>query len=172
MTRRPWYVSLLAFALSLFAACPANAQLPEIEEATSNELLSNIRAGDAELTLVNFWATWCTPCREEIPALVRIGRAFASEGLRLIFVSGDFAEDVPDARRFLAEHGVTTPSFMSSGMNQGFIQAIYPDWSGALPATAVYGPGGSQVDFWEGARTFEEIDERLRSILDRNKSAE
>jgi cytochrome c biogenesis protein CcmG/thiol:disulfide interchange protein DsbE len=65
------------------------------------------------LTLVNFWATWCPPCVEEMPSLERLHRALAPEGLVVLGVSVD--EDEGALRHFLSEHGVTFPVLRDPG---------------------------------------------------------
>ncbi len=61
-----------------------------------------VRLGDAQgqVRVVDFWATWCDPCRDELPALDRLGRAHAAEGLRVYGVSVD--EDLAQVEAFLA----------------------------------------------------------------------
>ena len=62
--------------------------------------------GRANATLVSVWATWCEPCRQEFPDLLAAVEAHRAEGLRLVLVSTDFDEQLPEVRRFLAQHGV------------------------------------------------------------------
>jgi len=104
----------------------------------------------ARLTLVNVWATWCAPCREEFPALLKVARAHRREGVRLVLVSADFPDQLPGVRAFLAAHGVTDTSYIKSGDDMPFINSINPKWSGALPATLLYDDRGRLVTFWEG----------------------
>jgi len=65
------------------------------------------------LRVVNFWATWCAPCVEEMPSLERLHRALAGEGLVVLGISVD--EDETALRRFVSEHGVTFPVLRDPG---------------------------------------------------------
>lgn len=57
--------------------------------------------------LLNLWATWCPPCREEMPSLQRVHRDYAARGLRVVGVSLDNGQSRPAIRRFLAQYGIT-----------------------------------------------------------------
>src|SRR4029077_6980450 len=92
--------SALLIALCAAVAAPAADQpraVPPpgggVVPATAAEVLHAVRAPGARAVMVNVWATWCLPCREEMPDILRMRRAYAGRGLRLILVSGDFSSD-------------------------------------------------------------------------------
>jgi cytochrome c biogenesis protein CcmG, thiol:disulfide interchange protein DsbE len=60
-----------------------------------------------KVVILNFWATWCPPCVEEMPSLERLHRTLGPEGLVVISVSVD--EDEATLREFVTKHGVTFP---------------------------------------------------------------
>ena len=62
--------------------------------------------------LINFWATWCPPCREEMPALERVERKWAERGAAVIVIN--FEEDKATIRRYLAENGLSLRVFQDS----------------------------------------------------------
>jgi peroxiredoxin len=72
------------------------------------------------LVVLNFWATWCPPCVQEMPSLERLHRALGKEGLSVVSVSVD--EDEGVLRRFVQEHGVTFPVLRDPG---GRLAAAY-----------------------------------------------
>jgi thiol-disulfide isomerase/thioredoxin len=124
-----------------------------------------VQASGGTGTVVNVWASWCEPCREEFPEIVRLARAYREHGLRVVFISADFTEDLPNARKFLAEQGVDWPTWYKTGNDQRFIAALDPRWSGALPGTFVYDAQGKLRDFWEGKATYAKFEERVRPVL-------
>ena len=69
--------------------------------------------------LINFWATWCPPCREEMPALERIERKRAERGAAVIVIN--FEEDEATIRRYLAENGLSLRVFQD---NRGEVAQI------------------------------------------------
>lgn len=77
-------------------------------------------AGD--VVLLNIWATWCGPCREEMPAIERLHRAFGPRGLKVLAVSIDGNGDEQAIRSFVREYGLT---FGILHDPEGEIQRIY-----------------------------------------------
>lgn len=129
-------------------------------------LLAVVREPGARATLVNVWASWCQPCREEFPDLVRLERQWRDRGFRLVFVSADFSEDVPNARAFLAEQGVGWPTYLKTGDDMQFIDTLDARWSGALPGSFLYDSSGRLVRFWEGKASADSLAARILPVLD------
>jgi thiol-disulfide isomerase/thioredoxin len=105
--------------------------------------------------LVNFWATWCEPCRDEYPMLNELAKQYAPQGLRVVGVSMDDDGDLILMRRFLARYKPVFPNYRKkAGTEQAFRQAVFPGWNGSLPATYFYDKDGTQVGhvFGEGKR--------------------
>jgi thiol-disulfide isomerase/thioredoxin len=130
-------------------------------------ILAAVGASDREAVVVNVWATWCLPCREEFPDLMRLHRQYRDRGVELVLVSADFADRLPEARRFLKAQGVDFPSFLKVGDDMEFIDGLSPKWSGALPATFVYERGGKLKFFHEGKVTYAELEQQLLEIIPR-----
>src|SRR5438105_7372379 len=149
---------LLAALLALAAGCSSRAEPPrassaaelEVIPATAMEIQALAAAPGARATLVNVWATWCAPCREEFPALLRAAHENRGNGLRLVLVSADFDDQLAAVRRFLTAQGIHDTTYLKSGDDMSFINGLGREWSGALPATFVYDAHGRRVAFWEG----------------------
>jgi cytochrome c biogenesis protein CcmG, thiol:disulfide interchange protein DsbE len=106
------------FALAIvfgLSACgtPEIARAPDVG-AVAPEFAALTLSGDSasladyhgEVILLNVWATWCIPCREEIPALQRLHDAYSEQGLRIVGVSVDAAGEAATVREFVQSFGV------------------------------------------------------------------
>jgi thiol-disulfide isomerase/thioredoxin len=131
----------------------AAAGAPPLARTTAAGILEKVTAPGAKATLVNVWATWCAPCREEFPDLLRVHRAYRDRGMRLILVSADVEDQSEQARRFLDQMGIDFPTYLKGQKDMEFIDGLDPRWSGALPATFVYDADGRLRSFHEGRTT-------------------
>ena len=153
---------ILVCVLTLLPACghrsppsdsQAKAEAPALETASADRILQSVREPGATAVVVNVWATWCTPCRQEFPDLMQIRREYEPRGLRMVLVSADFPDQSEEARHFLTEQGVDFPTFLKTGKDMEFINQLDTRWSGALPATFVYDGRGALRSFREGRTT-------------------
>jgi thiol-disulfide isomerase/thioredoxin len=121
---------------------------------------------------VNFWATWCEPCREEMPDLIAVGRKL-SGSVDVVLVSADFANAMPAVERFLRGLAATFPSFLEQSADpQTFIDAVDPKWGGELPHTAVYSRGGTLRLSLASRQSAAEFEKAFRQVLrERERSA-
>ena len=108
---------------------------------------ATLQRSDARPLLVNFWATWCDPCREEFPDLVRIDNQYRGQGLDFIAVSlDDLKELKTEVPKFLREMRARMPAYLLNVSDpEPAIKLVDPEWSGALPATFLYNARGEIV---------------------------
>jgi thiol-disulfide isomerase/thioredoxin len=119
--------------------------------------LDGLRAALAERrgrpVLLNFWATWCVPCVEELPDLARLARQ--SEGVVALlgvsfdgWVSGDGPQTENKVKGFLSVAGATYPNLIYRGDQDPVLEAF--DLSGAVPYSILYDAEGRVVERWDG----------------------
>ncbi|HKQ60998.1 MAG TPA: TlpA disulfide reductase family protein [Candidatus Polarisedimenticolaceae bacterium] len=155
-------LSPLLLGIQLAAAAPA------LRPADAAELLHQVRRSGARAVLLNVWATWCQPCREELPDLLRLRRELGGRGLAVMLVSADFEDEGAAAARFLGSQGVDFPTWLKSGRDAPFIDGLAPAWSGALPASFVFDGTGKLHAFREGKQTYETFRELVLDVLERS----
>jgi len=114
---------------------------------TAEELPALLKPAGARPLLVNYWATWCDPCREEFPDLVKIDKEYRPHGLDSIAISlDDLAELKTGVPRFLRQMKVRMPVYLLNVADpEPSIKLTDPAWSGALPATFLYDAKGEIV---------------------------
>lgn len=141
----------------------APAGIPNINEEGWREVKAR---NQDRVVLVNFWATWCEPCREEFPALVRLHNTYRGRGLSLIAISMDEPESVNDVEKFLKSQGANFGSYRHQFRDFGaFIDTVDPRWGGGIPASFLYDRNGKLVASWQGATPFEEFEKAVKPLL-------
>jgi thiol-disulfide isomerase/thioredoxin len=163
---------MTAIALALLMGVPSAARPPAKAEIVPTEvkaLQEIIRKPAAPAVLVNVWASWCQPCVEEMPDIIRFFRKHKERGLRLVLVSADFDEGRADAERFLAKVGVDFRSYQKVGDDMAFIDALDKRWSGELPASFLYDGKGAVRFFWPGKVSPQDLEHALEELLGNKK---
>jgi thiol-disulfide isomerase/thioredoxin len=144
------------------AAAPADRLAP-IDEAAYHRMIAS---GKGRVVLVDFWATWCDPCRAEMPVLVRLQSRFRGRGLDLVTISCDEPEQEAGAIEFLRKTGVTSPGYIKHARSdEKFIDSVDAKWSGALPALFLYDRQGHLVKSFIGESDVNDIEAAIRRVL-------
>jgi peroxiredoxin len=172
-TRQIFLAGLVAAAIAMWpGACARNAPSSgagnsKPEHVKLDYTLKDMSGKDVRLAdyvgkpiIINFWATWCTPCQEEIPALVAISNKYKDRGLTILGVSID---DAPaDLQKYAAEHGMTYPVLVGQGhddMLENF-EATF-----AVPVSWFIKADGSVYLRHEGAGSRDWFDEQVRALF-------
>ena len=124
-----------------------------------NGRLVRLRNYQGKVVLINFWATWCPPCRAEMPELVRLQREHARRGLQIIGITYP-PEKKDRVRRFARSLKVNYPIIL--GTRQ--IKARFSS-DETLPLTIVIDRDGKVIDIISGILLREEFDEKIKPLL-------
>ncbi len=158
-----------AVALALLAGCGGTKPIPvdqvQVTAVKAEDVMRVVHAPGAKAVLVNMWATWCGPCQEEFPDLLKVARRDQPKGLRVVLVSNDDEADLANVKKFLAERGVDFPAYLKAQKDNEFVNGIDSRWTGALPATFIYDGNGKLTDFWEGPGSYAMFEEKVKPLL-------
>jgi len=112
--------------------------------------------------VLNHWATWCPPCREEIPLLVDAQRRLGARGVQVVGVAHDL---LGNARAFGAEMGINYPSLVAITGGEELMRAQGNSRAGALPFTAFFGRDGRLAATHLGQMSAEELAAAIAPLL-------
>jgi peroxiredoxin len=110
------------------------------------------------VVVMNLWASWCPPCREEMPDLQRLARAYGSRGVSVIGV--DQGESERRARRFAQSLRITYPIWIDDRQQYGRVYAAL-----GLPTTVIIGRNGIVVRGFDGPLTFDQMRSALAGLV-------
>ncbi len=129
---------------------PKTAAIPKVTQINETNIAEILKPNGKPL-LVNFWATWCVPCREEFPDLVKIDEEFKDK-INVITISlDDLAEINRDVPKFLSEMNATMPTYLLyTNKESEVISSISKDWQGGLPFSILYNGKGEIVHTKQG----------------------
>lgn len=131
---------------------------PEVlEVVTAETLKEKLKASGRKGTLVNAWASFCGPCRREIPMLEKLAEKVRPQGLDVVLVSVDEPADRPKAEAFLKERSVALTSYLAERPLGAFKQGMNPRWPGMLPASFLFDANGILRYYWGGEAFEEEV---------------
>jgi thiol-disulfide isomerase/thioredoxin len=113
-------------------------------------LLDRVRSNAGHGTLVNVWATWCGPCRRELPMFRSLADNLRARGVAVLLISVDEPEAEPELVRMLRAEGFEPPFYLARRPLDAFKAAVHPGWPGMIPATFLFDASGRRRYFWGG----------------------
>ena len=115
------------------------------------------------VVVVNFWASWCVPCRQEMPALEQVSRGYAEAGKPVTVIGVDASDVRAEAAKFLTRVGVTYPTVYDQ---QGLRGGVAASWSvTALPQTWFVARDGSRAGRIAGRLTAADLRGKVDELL-------
>jgi len=153
-----------ALAAAVFVGSIAGqTKLAPMNEAGYRQLIAGHKG---RVLLVNFWATWCKPCRAEMPDLVKLAERLQAKGFDMVSISADEPEQEPEARKFMAATKVPGPLFIKNAADDDkFHAAIDAKWMGELPALILYDRNGKKVQSLIGEKPVKDLEAAIVKLL-------
>lgn len=131
-----------------------------------DQLSQFINKDDGKTYVINFWATWCKPCVEELPYFEQLNDSYKNDKVKVILVSLDFKKQfekklVP----FMVERNLKSDVMVLLDPDSNtWINKVSDEWSGAIPATIIH--NGKKREFREGSyASFDELNNIVKTYL-------
>jgi cytochrome c biogenesis protein CcmG/thiol:disulfide interchange protein DsbE len=167
--RRFFGSGFLAGAATLAARAGYGAGSTDLVSLDEHSYKQMVAGRHGQVLMVDFWATWCAPCREELPKLVAMAEAYRPKGVALITVSCNDPEQKAQALSFIRQKGAPGPYYIREvDDDDKFAASIDPKWSGdsgALPALFLYDRSGRQAQAFIGDTSMKIIQAALEKLL-------
>ena len=138
----------------------------KVEIINLSDLEKIIGDSDGRALLINVWATWCAPCREEFPELVKLANDYSRE-VRVVGISVDEKGDL-DSKviPFLKNQNASFQNYLLKVVDpEDFINALNKKWGGAIPATFIYDKTGNQKEMIVGKQTYEVFEKAIKKVI-------
>ena len=123
--------------------------------------LRHVSEWDGQVLMINFWATWCPPCRREIPAFIELQAAYEDQGFTIVGIAIDTKQNATD---FVDPMGINYPILV--GDKDGIaLSKAYGNRLGVLPYTVIVDREGKIIETHRNELTFEEAEAMIKPLL-------
>ncbi len=158
----------LILLILAFATCKSDPEKRnesanfEIEQLNYQSLKPILYKNDNKTYVVNFWATWCKPCVEELPFFEKINKI---KNVKVILVSLDFPDQIESRLvPFIKEKNIQSKVVMMIDPDQNsWIPKINKEWTGAIPATLIY--NSNKRKFYEQSFSYEQLQKEVTKFI-------
>jgi thiol-disulfide isomerase/thioredoxin len=137
----------------------------ELVHVAPNELFATVRQMRQKGVVLNVWATWCAPCREELPMLAKVAKAYKDRGIAVLPLSVDDAESEVKIAEVLGGFGFEPPYYVVKPPIGEMKTALYEGWPGNIPVTFLL-EGSAKRRYFFNAEVYEnELTPKLDALL-------
>lgn len=152
------------YFLILFLTATATAQT--VRPIDEKELTDLVKNRNGKILVMNIWATWCIPCKEEFPDLAQLSDSLKNSGVEVIAVSVDYPDEISSRIvPFLKTMHIPFRVYVSDVPTQDRFFALFDtEWSGAVPATFIYDEKGIQRAALIGKRSYRDFRDAVDAI--------
>lgn len=139
---------------------PAVANLFAQQMEESGGKTQSLSTYQGKTLIVNFWATWCAPCVEEMPELTALQSEVAPKNIQILGIGIDSPSNI---REFAAKYKITYPLFMA-GMSGTDLSRQFGNQAGGLPFTVLIGPKGEVTKTYLGRLKMDQLRADLQTM--------
>lgn len=148
----------------IFFLLPINV-FAQFSSGNYDSLQQRIQSNNDSIYVVNFWATWCAPCVEELPYFEKLNKTHSGEKVKVLLINLDFNSRVETvAKPFVTKKNIQSEVYHITDTDPNlWINRVDSSWSGAIPATVIYHQS-KKVFFKEGGMNEEELLNTIKII--------
>jgi thiol-disulfide isomerase/thioredoxin len=152
--------------LILFLLTTGLVSAQSVRTIDARGLDSLLHHRNGKVLLLNIWATWCVPCKEEFPDLVKLSKTLDPRTAEVVAISVDFADEIKGkVAPFVKKMSTPFPVFVQDFPSQDdFINSFDRRWTGAVPATFVYDAKGDVQQFLLGKQRYEQLKKAVDDV--------
>jgi thiol-disulfide isomerase/thioredoxin len=153
----------------LFAFWAALLQAQDVPFIKAGQIGQWKNASGDTVYVLNFWATWCSPCVAELPEFEKLTAHFSDKKVQVILINTDFKKDVatrvvPFVQKRQLKSKVV---FMDEPTPNKWIDSVNADWSGGIPATLIVCKNKNFDRFYEQQMSYEDLEKAVQAALDK-----
>ncbi len=141
-----------------------------IHPATADQFRAVLEHHRGKVVVVNYWATWCIPCLQELPELDLLQERYGERGLVVLAISMDDPDKLEDrVKPFFAKRAPGLVSYLASAGEDDsveFVTSFDPEWPGALPTTMFFDRGGELTNIHLGRMLYAEFEEAVLELFE------
>jgi len=117
--------------------------------------------------MVNFWATWCPPCKKEMPDLINLYKNYKDKDFVLILISVDDKADKDcELIEYIISAGIDFIIYYDAlNKQEDILKHIDENWAGEIPKTYIYNSEGKQVKILTGSQSYETFENEIKKLL-------
>jgi len=143
-------ISIFLLNLNAFSQSVESINLKSLEERFKN--------GKDSTFVVNFWATWCLPCRKEMPVFEKLAKETTDPKLKIILLSLDLPSKQRPVELFVQKYNLTNKVYiLNENLSGGYLSRIQNGWKGSIPATLIVNEEKKIRRFYSGKMTYSDL---------------
>lgn len=135
----------------------------------TNDLINLVNNKSDTVFVLNFWATWCKPCVEELPAFEKLHQNYSDKKVKVILISNDFSKQVDSKLKpFIVKNKLKSHVyFMNERTPDKWMPYVNKSWEGNIPATLIVCGSKNENVFFAESLTYETLEKTVLNILNR-----
>ena len=158
-------IFFLLLAIVVFGFTKPGSKEITVDKIDKAKLEKIIKDRKGKVLFLNLWATWCVPCREEFPSIVKLSGEY--KDVDFVSISVDFPDEVNSKIiPFLKSNKADFTTYVNAfNGDEELINLLDKNWNGALPATFLFDKTGKKLSFLEGKQSYDAFKKEIDRVI-------